>query len=132
MHRHAAHQLGDRLVADKAGFGDDDLIPRLDKGANGKVDRLAAADRDQHVLGFIAQLKAAGKVVADLGAQLLQPGVGGVLGTPLLQAADAGIADAPRGLEIRLADAQRDAVGHIGSQIEELANARRTHLLGSR
>ena len=69
MHRHAAHQLGDRFIADKAGFGNDDLIPRLDQRADSQVNGLAAADRDQHILRFIVQLKAAGKVVADLGAQ---------------------------------------------------------------
>jgi len=46
VHRNAAGQLGDRLVANEAGLGDDDLIPRLHQGADGQVDGLAAADGD--------------------------------------------------------------------------------------
>lgn len=69
VHRNAAGQLGDRLVADEAGLRDDDLIPRLHQGADGQVDGLAAADGDQDIFLFIVQFKPAGQVVADLAAQ---------------------------------------------------------------
>ena len=59
MHRHAAGQLGDGLIADKAGFGDDDLVPGLHERADGKVDGLAAAHRDEDVFFLIMQLKPA-------------------------------------------------------------------------
>ena len=96
MHRHAAGQLGDRLIADKAGLGNDDLVPGLDHRADDQVDGLTAADRDKDIFLFIVQVKAAAKVAADLIAQLLQAGVGCVLGAAQLKAADACIADAPR------------------------------------
>ena len=59
MHGHAAGQLGDRLIADKARLRDDDLIPGLDHRTDGQVDGLAAADGDQDVFLFIVQIKAA-------------------------------------------------------------------------
>ena len=59
MHGHAAGQLGDRLIADKARLRDDDLIPGLDHRTDGQVDGLAAADGDQDVILFIVQIKAA-------------------------------------------------------------------------
>ena len=106
VHRHAAGQLGNRLIADKAWLRDDDLIPGLHHRTDGKVDGLTAADRDQNVFLFIIQLKAALQIAADLAAQLLQAGVGRVLGAAQLQAADARIADAPRRFEVRLPHAQ--------------------------
>ena len=59
MHGHAAGQLGDRLIADKARLWDNDLIPGLDHRTDGQVDGLAAADGDQDVFLFIVQIKAA-------------------------------------------------------------------------
>ena len=50
VHRHAAGEGCDGLVTDKAGFRDDDLVPRLDHGADGHIDGLAAAHRDQHLV----------------------------------------------------------------------------------
>ena len=132
MHRHAAGQLGDRLIADKAGLGNDNLVPGLDHRADDQVDGLTAADRDKDIFLFIVQVKAAAKVAADLIAQLLQAGVGCVFGAAQLKAADACIADAPRRFKVRLADAQRDAVRHFSRQIKEPADAGRAHRLGGR
>ena len=133
VHRHAAGEGGDRLVADEAGFRDDDLVPRLHQRADGKVDGLAAAHRDQDlVLLAVMQVKPAGQIVADLHPQLLHARVGGVAGAALLQGADGRVPHAPGRFEVRLAHAQRDALRHLGGQIEKLADPGRTHLLGRR
>ena len=45
------------------------LVPRLQQGADGQVDGLAAADGDQDIFLFYnVQFKPAGQVVADLAA----------------------------------------------------------------
>ena len=82
MHRHAAGQLGDRLIADKAGLRDDDLVPRGDQRADGHVDGFAAADRDKDVVDLIERSNRRARYWADLRAQLLEPGVGRVLVRP--------------------------------------------------
>ena len=46
----------------------------------------------------------------------------------MLEALDAGLPDGPRGLEVRLADAEADALGHISGQIKEFADAGGAHL----
>ena len=132
MHGHATRQLGDGFIADKAGFRDDDFIPGFDQCPDGQVDGLAAADGDQHLGHLILQVKAAFQIPADLGAQLLEAGIGRILGAALLQATDAGIPHTPGGLEIRFADAQGDAVRHIAGQVKELADAGGAHGLGGR
>ena len=131
-HGHAAGELGDRLIADKAGFRDDDLVPRLDQRADGQVDRFAAAHRDQGLFRLVLQFKAARQIAADLGPQFLEPGVGRVLGAALFQTADARVAHAPRRFEVRLPHAQGDTVGHIGRQVKKFSDAGRPHCLGGR
>ena len=126
--RHAPRQGGDGVVADKAGLGDDDLVPRGHQGADAHVDGLAAPHRDQDLPhGVVAQVHPALQVAGDLDPQLLQAGVGGVLGVAHLQRFDACLPDGPGGLEIGLAHAQADALGHFGGQVEKFADAGRTH-----
>ena len=62
-------------------------------------------------------------IVRYLLAQLRQPGVRGVEGAPLLQRVDALLADVPRRVEVRLADAERYDVGNLVRYVEEAANA---------
>lgn len=132
VYRHAAGELGDGFVADKAGFGNDDLIPGSHQGPDGHVDGFTAAHRDQDLFRFVLQVHAAVQIPADLRPQLLQARVGGIFGPALFQAADARIPDAPGSLEVGFAHPQRDAVRHIRRQIEKLADAGRPHLLGRR
>ena len=128
MHRHAPGQGGDGLIADKAGFRDDHLVPRGYQGADAHIDGLAAAHRHQDLPhGVVAQVHPPLQIAGDLGPQLLQTGVGGVFGMAHLQRFDAGLPDGPGGLEIRLAHPQADALGHLGGQIEKFADAGRAH-----
>ena len=130
MHRHAAGELGDGFVADKARLRDDDLIPRLHQRTDAQVDGLAAAHRHHHLIRLVIQLEPAGQITANFLTQLHQACVGGVFGAPLLQTADARVTHRPGGLEVRLAHAQTDAMGHFRRHIEKPANARGPHLLG--
>ena len=133
VHRHAAGEGRDRLIADEARLGDDDLIPGLYQCADAHINGLAAAHGDEDFLGRVVfQAHPAVEVVGDLGPQLLQTGVGGIAGAAMLEALDAGLPDGPRGLEVRLADAEADALGHLGGKVEKFADAGGPHGGGGR
>ena len=127
---HAARHLGQRGIADKAGLGDEHFLARVDQRADGVVDCLRAADRDQDLLfRIIAELIFAARQRGDLAAQLGQTPVGGIEGLAFFQRLDARAADLPWGFKVGLADAERDRLGHGGNHIEELADARGFDLL---
>ena len=125
------HQHGDGVghghqgaVAHEGGGGDDDLVPRLQQGAEGEVKPLAAAHGDQDLShGGIFQVKAALQIPGDGPAQVGKARVGGVFGEALLQREDARVPDVPGGLEIRLPDAQGDAPLHPLEEVEVFPNA---------
>ena len=131
MHRHAAGQLGDRLIANKTGFRNNNFIAGLYQRTDGQVDGFTAAHRNQNLRHIVFQVKPAFQIPADLGAQFFQACVGCVFGAALFQAADARITHTPGRFEVRLAHAQRDAVGHVAGQVKELADAGRAHGLGA-
>ena len=133
MHRHAAGQGGDGFVAHKARLRDDHLIPGLHQRADAHINGFAAAHRHQHfVQRVVAQAHAAFQIFCDLGAQLLQAGIGSVAGAAVFQALNAGFTHSPRRFKVRLTHAQTDALGHVGSQIKEFADAGGAHGLGGR
>jgi len=72
VHRHAAGQGGDGLIAHKAGLRDDHLVPGLDQRADAHINGLAAAHGHKDLPhGVVAQTHAPLQIPADLGAQLL-------------------------------------------------------------
>ena len=59
-HGHAAGQLGNRRVADERRFHNEHLVARLDERADGNIDCLGTADRDQKLFfGIIFKREAA-------------------------------------------------------------------------
>ena len=133
MDRHTARQGGDGLIADEARLRDDDLIPRLHHRADAHINGLTAAHGDQHLAQrVVVQVHPALQIAADLCAQLLQARIGGIAGAAVFQALDAGLAHGPGRFEIRFADAQADALRHIGGKVEEFADAGGAHGRSSR
>jgi hypothetical protein len=122
-HRDAAGEPHARLVGDVAGFRHDHLVAGVEQHPQRQVQALRDAGGDQ-ALGarVVVGAVAAGQVGADQLAQPEQPGVGGVGGVAVLQGVDPGLADPPRGDEVRLADAQGDHVVHLRGDVEELAD----------
>ena len=128
--RDAARHLGQRGIAHKAGLGDEHFLARVDQRADGVVDRLRTADRDQDLfIRIIAQLILAAGQSGDLAAQLSQAPVGGIKGLAFLQRLDACAADLPGGFKVGLTDTKRDRLGHGGNHIKEFADARGFDLL---
>ena len=128
MDRHPAGQGGDGLVADEARLRDDDLIAGLHQSADAHVDGLTAADGDENFLcRVVFQAHPAVEVAGDLGPQLFQARVGSIAGAAMLEAFDARLTDGPGGLEVGLADAEADALGHLGGEVEEFADAGGAH-----
>ena len=133
MDRHTAGQGGDGLVADEARLRDDDLIAGLHQSADAHVDGLTAADGDENFLcRVVFQAHPAVEVAGDLGPQLFQARVGSIAGAAMLEAFNARLTDGPGGLEVGLADAEADALGHLGGEVEEFADAGGAHGLGGR
>ena len=123
--RHAANHAGQRVVADEARLRDDNLFTRGDQAAQRHIDRLAAADRDEHLgLGLVREAVFPLEEAADLLAQRHQAAVRRVARAALLERRDARLADVPRREEIRLADGKRDHVVHLVCNIEKAADAR--------
>ena len=103
----AARHLGQRGVAHKAWLRDEHLVARVDQHADGVVDRLRTADRDQDLLvRIIAQLVFAAHECGNLAAQLGKAPVGRVKSLSLFKGLDARAADLPRGLKVGLSHAE--------------------------
>ena len=121
---HAPRHFRDGDVTDKAGLGDEDLIPGLDQRAHAQVDGLAAPHGDQHfALGIILHIVMALQIIGDLRPQLEEAPVGGVAGAPLFQALDARLPNVPGGVEIRLSHGKGDHVVHLVGDVEKFPDA---------
>ncbi len=126
FHRHAARQHHLRLVGDKAGRGDDDFVARVEQGGHGQVQGFGYAHADDELrLRVVGHAVQAVQVRRKRLAQLQAPGVGGVVRLPAVEGTDARLQNVLRGLEIRLADAQRDDIVHGGNDVEKAADAGR-------
>ena len=113
-----------RLIGDVARLGNDDFVALVDHRAEHEVDGLGAADGDQDFFpGIISDALRALDVVRDLGAELQESRVRGVERPAALQRIDALVAHVPRRVEVRLADAERDRVGHLADDVEEFPDA---------
>ncbi len=126
FHRHAACQRHLRLVGDKAGSGDDDFIAGVEQGSHGQVQRFGYPHADDELrLRVVGHPIQAVKVRRKRLAQLQAPGIGGVVRLPAIEGTHARLQNVLRGLEIRLADAQRDDIMHGGNDVEKAADAGR-------
>ena len=122
--------LRDRPIADEAGLDNHHLVAGIDQRADAHIDRLAAADGNEHlVVGRIFKLKASFEVPRNLNFQLFKTGVGSVPGSSLFQRADPRAAHRPGGLKIRFPDPEGDHILHLGGEVEKLSDARRLHFL---
>ena len=123
-HGNAAHHLDQRRVTDKAGLGHDDLIARVDHGAERHVNGFTAADRDEDlILRTVAQPEPAVKIGGNACAQLRKSAVGGIVGLVFDDGIHRRIGNVIGRRKIRLPDGERDHVLASAEHIKELADA---------
>ncbi len=95
-HRGAVRHVG--------GFGNDDFVPGVNQGPEGKVNGLTPPHRNQDlILRIVLEMKAPFQIVCDLHPQFPQPRIGGVCSALFLQGVDGLIPDVPRRSKIWLA-----------------------------
>ena len=114
-----------RSVAHVAGLVVEDLVAGVERRAQEDIERLGDADGPEDLgLGIVFRTVITGDVARDLLAELLGAAVVRVGSATLLKRSDRGLADMIRRDEVRLADAERDRVLHLGDDGEEIADAR--------
>ena len=125
-HRHAARERDAGFVGDVARLRDDHLVAGVEQHPQREVQPFRHTGGDQAlVLPGVAGAVPGGEVGADQLAQARQARVGRVGGVAVLQRVDPRLPHAPRGDEVRLADAEGDHVVPLGRDVEELPDARR-------
>ena len=113
-----------RRIADVARLVIHDLVAGIDERAAGEVQPLADADGDDDfVFRRVADVEILLDVFVDGAAQFDEAEVGRVMCLALFERVDAGLADVPGRVEIRLADAKRDGVLHLGDDVKKVADA---------
>ena len=114
-----------RAVAHVAGLVVEDFVAGVDERAQGEVNGLAHAHRHDDLRGrIVGDVEVLGDVTRDALAEARQAEITRVAGVPALQRINGGLADAPRGVKIGLADAERDDVLHGLDDLEKVANPR--------
>ena len=127
--RDAAREDDVRRVGDVRGLGHDDLVTGVHDGGEAGRQRLTRADGDDDLaLRVVGHAVAPLDVLGQGAAQLDRPVVAGVVRAPGPQGRDARLHDHGRRVEVRLADAKADDVGHGVEDVEELADAGGRHL----
>ena len=123
-HRLAVGHDDARTVGNVAGLVVDHLFARIEQRAQREIDRLGHADGDEH-LGrrVVRNVEEPADVARDRLAQRKQAEVRGVGRLAFFQRVDGGLADVPRGDEVRLADAQRDHAFAALHEFEEITDA---------
>ncbi len=125
-HRHPAREHDPRHVGDVRRVRQDDLITLVQGRAERQVDGLGDADRDQDLaLRVVADTAELRGVLGDGLAKRHDPVVRRVLGLPLLDGADGGLAERIGRDEVRLTDPERDHSRLAGSEVEEPADTAR-------
>ena len=120
-HRDAVSEDNAGLVGHIAGLRDDDLVPGIQHGAEGKVDSFGTADRDRDLgIRIVGNAETALQIPRDLRLQLKETGVAGIEGPSALQRIDTLFPDGPGRVEIRLADTQGDGVLHGADNVKKL------------
>lgn len=103
-----------------------DLVARLNDGADSKVDGFAAADRDDHfVFRVVFHAEAAFEIRGNGFTELHKSGIGGIIGLAFFKGIDGGVADMPWRDKIRLTDRKGDNVVHFVEDIEKFSDSRR-------
>ena len=103
----------------------EDLVAGVQHGAQEDVEGFGDADGAEDLsLGIVLRSVVTGHVAGDLFAELLGAAVIRIGRAALLEGSDRGLADMIRRDEVRLADAERHRVLHLGDDGEEVADAR--------
>ena len=124
-HRHAVREEDRRAIGDVARLVVKHLVARVEQRPQRQVQRLADADRDEHL---VVRVVFGAEVLADVAgqraAQVEVAEVAGVMRRAAFEREDGGFAHVPGRVEVRLADAQADHVLHRRDDVEEVADAR--------
>ena len=124
-HRDAVCEHDARIVADVARLVVEHFVAGVQQCAQCEVNCLADAYGDDDFRGrIVADAEMFADILRDALAQLGQAEVARVAGVPALQRIDGRLADAPRCVEVRLADAERDHVLHGLDDFKKVADAR--------
>jgi len=117
-----------RGVGNITGLMVKDGLAGIEDGAQGEVDRLAHADRDENLrIRIVGRPEDFPHIPGDFAAQLQAPEIGRVPRPPVLQRVNGCFPHTPRGGGIRLADAQGDDVPAFLHQLKKVADARTRH-----
>ena len=104
---------------------EEDFVAGIEQGAQGQVQRLGDADGYQDFgRAVVPDAKVLEDVAGDRFPEARKAEIGGVAGAAFLQGINGGLADVPWGIEVGLADAERDDVLHRLHDFEKVADAR--------
>ena len=124
-HRDTAGQQDAGAVGDVARFVVEDLVARIEKGAEGQVDCLGDTDGDDDlVVRIVADREVTLHVGGDGATEARGTEVGGVAGATLFQRVNRRLPDMPRGDKVGFADAEGDDLLHRLNDLEEVADSR--------
>ena len=100
------------------------LVARVKQRPQRQVQRLAHADRDEHlVVRVVFGAKRLADIAGQGAPQVEVAEVAGVMRRAAFEREDGGFAHVPGRVEVGLADAQADHVLHGRDQVEEVADA---------
>ena len=112
--RHATGHPDHGFVGGKAGIGVDDLVSGTDQRQGGEKQPRFGAGPDDHPRWLDIQAEAFRDIICYGPAQSRRPGRGCIACLPVLNGADAGLADIGKGGKIRLADFQVQDLAALG------------------
>ena len=128
-HAFSAREGDTGHVGDIAGVGHQHLVAGLHQRADGQIDALAGAHRDQNlVLRVVLRAEALRLIAGDPLPQLQEAPVAGVVGVAGAQGIDGRVGVVPGGAEVRFAHAQGHHVVHHIDDVEKFSYARRRHI----
>ena len=123
-HRHPVREQDRRPIRHVARLMVKHFVARVEQRPQRQVQRLAHADRDQHlVLRVVFGAKGLADIAGQGAAQFEVAEVAGVMRRAAFEGEDGGFAHVPGRVEVGLADAQADHVLHGRDQVEEIADA---------
>ena len=117
LDRHAAHQPRLLGIRDPVRAGHQHLVAGIEEGDDEVEERVLGADGDEDVGRLVGEAVVALELGADGRPQLGDAADLGVLRLPAPHGFDGGVLDALRGVEVRLAGAERDHVDALGTQL---------------
>ena len=123
--RGAAREDDRRQVGDVGRVREDDLVTGVDDRRHRRHERLGRPDRDDDLaLGVVAHAVQPLEMGRERGPELDRAVVARVVGATLAQRPDAGLDDRRGRVEVGLAHAEADDVGHRVEDVEEAPDAR--------